>query len=82
MSMSADIGGKDRTIGMVFQACDVKKPLAAVSKICAKGNIVQFGPGVNDSFIQNSETNEKIWFKQEGGHHVMEASLRHSSSTF
>ena len=82
MSMGAAIGGKDRTIGVVFHACDVKKPLAAVNKICAKGNIAQFGPGVNDSFIQNIEDKEKIRLQQERGHYVMEASLRNSSSTF
>ena len=82
VSMGTAVGGKDRTIGMVFQACDVKKPLAAVNKICEKGNIVQFGPGVNDNFIQNIQTKEKIWLQQERGHYVMEASLRNSSSTF
>jgi len=79
VAFGTEVNGKERTIGMVFQACDVKRPLAAVNKICAKGNIVQFGPGVNDSFIQNISTKEKIWLKQERGQYVMEASLKSSS---
>ena len=79
VALGASVNGKDRTIGMVFQACDVKRPLAAVNKICAKGNIVQFGPGVNDNFIQNISTKEKIWLSQERGQYVMEASLKSSS---
>ena len=43
--------GWERFIGMPFQACDVKRPLAAVRRICEKGNIVQFGPAEEDSFI-------------------------------
>jgi hypothetical protein len=79
VALGAAVNGKEKTIGMVFQACDVKRPLAAVNKICAKGNIVQFGPGVNDNFIQNISTKEKIWLTQERGQYVMEASLRSSS---
>jgi len=67
--------GQDRTIGLPFQACDVKRPLAAVRRICEKGNIVQFGPEVKDNFIQNVNSKEKIWLKQERGQYIMEASL-------
>ena len=67
--------GQDRTIGLPFQACDVKRPLAAVRRICEKGNIVQFGPEVKDNFIQNVISKEKIWLKQERGQYIMEASL-------
>ena len=64
-----------RVIGMPFQACEVKRPLASVRRICEKGNVVQFGPGVADNFILNVKTREKIWLKQERGQYIMEASL-------
>ena len=67
--------GKQKKIGLPFQACDVKRPLAAVRRICEKGNIVQFGPGEKDNFIMNVTTKEKILLKQERGQYVMEASL-------
>jgi len=35
-----------QVIGMPFQACDVKRPLASVKRICEKGSVVQFGPGL------------------------------------
>ena len=68
-------GEKKRIIGMPFQACDVKRPLASVKKICEKGNIVQFGPTVNDNFIMSVTTGEKIWLTVEKGQYVMEAAL-------
>jgi hypothetical protein len=68
-------GEKKRIIGMPFQACDVKRPLASVKKICEKGNIVQFGPTVNDNFIMSVTTGEKIWLSVEKGQYVMEAAL-------
>ena len=67
--------GDNKIIGMPFQACDVKRPLAAVKKICEKGNLVQFGPQESDNFIKNVATGEKIWLKQERGQYIMEASL-------
>ena len=71
--------GADRLIGMPFQACDVKRPLAAVRRICEKGNIVQFGPNSDDNFIMNVMSREKIWLKQERGQYIMEASLESGS---
>ena len=67
--------GSERKIGLPFQACDVKRPLAAVRRICEKGNIVQFGPGEKDNFIMNVQSQEKIWLKQEKGQYIMEATL-------
>ena len=67
--------GWERLIGLPFQACDVKRPLAAVRRICEKGNIVQFGPKSEDNFIMNVSSQEKIWLQQERGQYVMEASL-------
>ena len=65
----------ERTVGLPVQACDVKHPLAAVRRICEKGNIVQLGSEVKDNFIQNVISKEKIWLKQERGQYIMEASL-------
>ena len=33
---------EEKLMGMGFEVCDVKKALAAVWKICEKGNLVQF----------------------------------------
>ena len=71
--------GWERMIGLPFQACDVKKPLMAVKKICEKGNIVQFGPKASDNFILNMTTKEKIWLKLERGQYIMEATLANAN---
>ena len=47
------VGG---ALGLDFQVSDVQKPLAAVWRIAEKGNIVQFGPRVEDNFIKNTVT--------------------------
>ena len=57
---------KDQVIGaMTFQATDVRKPLAAVSKIVAKGNTVVFGEG--RSYIKNNKTGKCIDLVEENG---------------
>ena len=61
--------GQFRSMG--FQCSDVRKPLGAVSRICEKGNIVQFGPKEEQCFIQNLETQEKMFMKLERGTHVI-----------
>ena len=67
--------GWEKIIGLPFQACEVKKPLAALKKICEKGNIVQFGPKPADNYIMNIASKEKIWLTQEAGQYVMHATL-------
>ena len=67
--------GWEKVIGLPFQVCDVKRPLAAVSQICKKGNIVQFGEKEEDCFIMNVGTQERIWLSLENGQYVMEACL-------
>ena len=57
---------------MKFQVCDVRKPLAAVWKICKNQNIVQFGPRDEDNFIMNIRTGKKIWMKKKSGSYVIE----------
>ena len=71
--------GWEKVIGLPFQVCDVKRPLAAVSQICKKGNIVQFGEREEDCFIMNVSTKERIWLSLENGQYVMEASLASDS---
>ena len=70
-----DENGWEQLIGLPFQVCDVKRPLAAVSQICKRGNIVQFGEREEDCYIMNVSTQEKIWLSLENGQYVMEASL-------
>ena len=58
---TVDEFGWEKVIGLPFQVCDVKRPLAAVSQICKKGNLVQFGEREEDCFIMNVSTQERIW---------------------
>ena len=71
--------GENRLKGLPFQMCDVKRPLVSVQRICEKGNIIQFGPTEEDSFIMNVKTQEKIWLIEENGQYMMEASLETES---
>ncbi len=48
---------------MVFQVCDVMRPLAAVARIVEKGNRVVFD---EESFIQNKTTGKKIPMRKKG----------------
>ena len=54
-----------------FQVTDVTKPLAAVSCIVEKGNIVQFGPRDDDNHVHNPRTETNI-MKRGGRRFVME----------
>ena len=58
---------------MTFQATTgIKKPLAAASKVTAKGNrIVLEGEGF-DSYIENKKTGVKIPIHLENGVYMME----------
>ena len=62
--------GKKRSMG--FHVTEVKKPLAAVSRIAEKGNIVQFGPKPEDCFIMNVESKEKMFMRLERGTYVLD----------
>ena len=57
------------------ESLDVRKPLASVSRICEKGNIVQFGPCAVDNFIQSVATKEKVFMKKKGNSYVLEGDL-------
>ena len=43
-----------------FQVAQVHKPLLSVRRVTEAGNLVSFGPGAKDNFIQNKNTGEKI----------------------
>ena len=61
---------KDGSVSTItFQATDVRKPLAAVSKIVEKGNKVVFGP--DESYIENLKTGKRIELEAENGTYVM-----------
>ena len=62
--------GKARSMG--FHVTEVKKPLAAVSRIIDKGNKVQFGPKDEDNFIENIRTGERIQMRRENGTFAIE----------
>ena len=64
--------GKKGMLGMEFQVAEVKKPLAAVWRICEKGNRVCFGPGEQDNFVENLKNGEKMFMKRVGGSYVLE----------
>ena len=66
---------------MNFLVTGVKKPLAAVSSIVDKGNVVVFGPGENGSFIQNIETGEKIMMTRKKCTYVIHAEFEGAPKT-
>ena len=65
------IQGNHHLSQMKFQISDVTKPLAAVTRIVEKGNIVQFGPEKEQCFIQNINTGRKIPIEKEANAYVM-----------
>jgi hypothetical protein len=73
---------EEKLMGMGFEVCDVKKALAAVWKICEKGNLVQFGFLENESFIMNKKTEEKEFMKRKGGSYVLEVELCDPKTVF
>ena len=64
-----------KCLGLGFEVTDVRKPLAAVFRICEQGNIVQFGPEEADNYIKNKGSGEKIYMKREGNSYVIEGDL-------
>jgi hypothetical protein len=70
------VAGKDSAVmSLSFQISDVQKPLVAVRRITEKGNIVQFGPGDEDSFIMNKATGLRINMVRKGGSYVIPAEM-------
>ena len=68
---AVDNGEKQMCLG--FQVADVKKPLISVRRIVEKGNHVSFGPAVEDNYIINKKTGDKLMLKPNGnGSYLME----------
>ena len=60
-----------RALEMTFQVTDVKKPLLAVSRLCERGNLVQFGPEPHQNFVQNVSTGVRLALKRRGNSWVL-----------
>ena len=68
---------------MTFQATShVRKPLAAASKITAKGNWIVLGDENFLSYIENRATGTKIPLKIENGVYVMEVAVSPNTTPF
>ena len=58
---------------MAFQATtDVQKPLAAASRITAKGNRIVLEDAASESYIENKASGVRIPLKLENGVYMME----------
>ena len=67
--------GTNKIIAMPFRVCDVRKALAAVRNIRAKGNLVQFGLELGESFVKKKRSGEKVMLEQDKGKYVLSADL-------
>ena len=72
---AVEAGAKERMMRLGFEVCDVRKPLAAVWRICEKGNIVQFGDSEEDCFIKSKATGEKLMMRRENGSYVLDVEM-------
>jgi hypothetical protein len=66
------VESEETVVGLTFQATDVKKALAAVWRVCEKGNVIQFGDEPADCFIKNKRTNRKIFMRKKKGSYVLD----------
>ena len=57
---------KSIPMSLTFQVTSVNKPLLAVKRVTEKGNHVSFGPKVEDNFIENKATGDKIMLRPNG----------------
>ena len=71
--------GVGRVLGMGFEVTDVKKPLMAVSRICERGHVVQFGPEAQHNFIQNMASGERLYMQRRGNSYVLRGELAEES---
>jgi len=68
---------------MTFQATShVRKPLAAASKITAKGNRIVLGDEESLSYIENKATGKKIPLRIQNGVYVMEVTVTPKKAPF
>ena len=61
-----------------FEVTDVRKPLMAVARVVDAGNVVQFGPRLEDNFIQHVPSKEKVFMKRKGNSFVLRGDLSES----
>lgn len=64
--------GEETIVGLTFQSTDVKKALAAVWRVCEKGNVIQFGDEPEDCFIKNKKSGRKIFMRKKKGSYVLD----------
>jgi len=70
-------------VSMTFQATShVRKPLAAASKITAKGNRIVLDDEESLSYIENKATGKKIPLKIQNGVYVMEVAVTPKKAPF
>ena len=79
---SEDKSEEDKLMSMGFEVCDVKKALAAVWKVCEKGNLVQFGFLDGESFITNKKTGDKVFMKRKGRSYVLDVEFCDPATVF
>ena len=61
---------------MAFQATtDVQKPLAAASRITAKGNRIVLEDATSESYIENKASGVRIPLRIENGVYIMEMTV-------
>ena len=58
---------------MHFHMTDAKRMLASVAKITEAGNLVKFGDGEQENYIQCKKTGKKVIMKKEGNLYVINA---------
>ena len=62
---------EESLLNMNFQVAGVKKALAAVSRICKAGNVVQFGENPDECYIQSKTNKKKVMMQQRRGSYVI-----------
>ena len=62
---------EESLLNMNFQVAGVKKALAAVSRICKAGNVVQFGENPDECYIASKKTKRKVMMQQRRGSYVI-----------
>jgi hypothetical protein len=66
-------GPEEDVVGLKFQVTDVRKPLLAVRRLVERGNVVSFGPEVEQNYILNVASRRKIMMEKRGGAFVIKA---------
>ena len=64
-----------RTMEAKFEVTNVRKPLMAVARVVDAGNVVQFGPRLENNFIMHVGSNDKVYLCKKGNSFVLKADL-------